>query len=842
MGVKGEVEYEIRADDSQIEKDLEQANKKVEKATEKSAEKTVKIEKEKTQDIKKEVEKVEDASKKSADKVEEAWEDSADNIKDAFKKSSEETQKKTEDTGSVFENVSGLIKDSFSDAATGAVPLLDKIEVLTAGLTGAQAVAVGLGAALVGIGIAGVSVATDMDSAMNDFIATTGKSVEETERYQGVLENIYANNYGEDFEDIANAMAKVEQNLGDLDDASLQNLTESAFALSDTFEYDVAESTRAAKALMDNFGVSGEEAMNMIAAGAQNGLDYSGELLDSISEYSVQFGKLGFTADDMFKIFQEGAESGAWNLDKIGDAVKEFSIRAIDGSDTTKEGFELLGYSAVASAEDIAATEAEIADLEKQLQYAQMEQDGFNKKTSELTRMKNADKIAEYTAKLEEAKSALAQMTDETANSGKSMDDLVSKFAAGGDEAQEAFNEIVSELAKMEDPIEQNAAGVALFGTMWEDLGPEVVSALADITDEAYATGEELNNIKDVKYDDLGSMFEALKRNVELLVIPIGEALIPILSMLIESVLPVLIEILGPLADLFAALLEPIMSLISMAIQPLIDIIVFLTTATITPLIDILNALLIIFTGVLESLFSSASDKIGNIVSIFQNLLQFIGNVFTGNWKGAFENIKAIVQGCLSPIQGVVQSVRAIFQNLIDFVKNVFTGNWRGAWENVKSIFSNAVSGLASIFKAPINAIVDGWNKLASNLGSVSIPEWVPIAGGKSFSLPTLSRLKIGLDYVPNDMFPAFLDEGEWVLTKEEAEVLRSLGGIEGVKSLLGKESSSQIIVENSGASIDYAELGEAVYGAFKRHGMCIYVNERELGRIIENISEERRI
>lgn len=717
MGVKGEVEYEIRADDSQIEKDLEQANKKVEKATEKSAEKTVKIEKEKTQDIKKEVEKVEDASKKSADKVEEAWEDSADNIKDAFKKSSEETQKKTEDTGSVFENVSGLIKDSFSDAATGAVPLLDQIEVLTAGLTGAQAVAVGLGAALVGIGIAGVSVATDMDSAMNDFIASTGKSVEETERYQQVLENIYRNNYGEDFQDISDSMELVVKNLGDMDDSALQEVTESAFVLRDTFEYDIAESTRAAKAMMDQFGISGADAMSMIGAGARNGLDYSGELLDSISEYSVHFAKVGLSADDMFKILQKGADSGAFKLDTVGDAIKEMAILAIDGSDSTKEAFETLGL--------------------------------------------DADVMAE-------------------------------KFASGGTSAKEAFEQTMDALASIEDPLVQNSAGVSLMGTMWEDLGAEAVTALADIEDGAYDTADAMNQIKEVKYDDLGSMFEELKRNVELLVIPIGEALIPILSMLIESVLPILTEILSPLADLFGALLEPIMSLISMAIQPLIDIIVFLTTATITPLIDILNALLVIFTGVLESLFSSASDKIGNIVSIFQNLLQFIGNVFTGNWKGAFENIKAIVQGCLSPIQGVIQSVRAIFQNLIDFVKNVFTGNWRGAWQNVKNIFSNAVSGLASIFKTPINAIVDGWNKLSSSLGKISIPSWVPIAGGQSFSLPKLSRLKVGLDYVPNDMFPAFLDEGEWVLTKEEAMALRSMGGIEGAMSLLADRSGSQ--------------------------------------------------
>lgn len=98
--------------------------------------------------------------------------------------------------------------------------------------------------------------------------------------------------------------------------------------------------------MMDNFGISGEEAMNLIASGAQNGLDYSGELLDSISEYSVQFGKMGLDAEDMFAIFQKGAESGAFNLDKVGDAVKEMSIRVVDGSDTTREGFELIGLNA----------------------------------------------------------------------------------------------------------------------------------------------------------------------------------------------------------------------------------------------------------------------------------------------------------------------------------------------------------------------------------------------------------------------------------------------------------------------------------------------------------------
>ena len=77
--------------------------------------------------------------------------------------------------------------------------------------------------------------------------------------------------------------------------------------------------------------------MDLIAEGAQNGLDYSGELLDSISEYSVQFNKVGLGANDMFAIFQKGAESGAFNLDKVGDAVKEFSSPSGDSLERKTE-------------------------------------------------------------------------------------------------------------------------------------------------------------------------------------------------------------------------------------------------------------------------------------------------------------------------------------------------------------------------------------------------------------------------------------------------------------------------------------------------------------------------
>ena len=212
-----------------------------------------------------------------------------------------------------------------------------------------------IGSAALAVGTKAIMGAADLDKAMGQFAASTGTASADLQGYENVLKDIYANNYGESFEDIANAMATVKKSMGDLDDASLQSVTESAFLLRDTFDYDVNESVRAATALTKNFGIDGEKAMALIAKGAQNGLDFSGELLDSISEYSVQFAKVGLDADDMFKIMQKGAETGAFNLDKVGDAVKEMSIRVIDGSDSTAEGFALLGLNADDMASKFAA-------------------------------------------------------------------------------------------------------------------------------------------------------------------------------------------------------------------------------------------------------------------------------------------------------------------------------------------------------------------------------------------------------------------------------------------------------------------------------------------------------
>ena len=306
-----------------------------------------------------------------------------------------------------------------------------------------------------------IEIADGLDSSVNKIAAATNASAEEVNKLRSIVEQIYGENFGEGFEDIADSISKIKQNLGELDDKELVKVTESAYALKDVFDYDIAESSRAVKAMMENFGVSASEAYDYIARGAQNGLDYSGELLDNISEYSVQFKKMGLSASDMFTIFSNGAENGAWNLDKIGDSVKEMAIRVIDGSDTSKQGFEALGFEAGSMAE---------------------------------------------------------------------------KFAAGGVSARVAFQEVIAALAEMNDPIAQNTAGINLMGTMWEDMGAEAILALGDISDSAFDCAGAMDAIKDVNYNSLSNSLENVQRQIDLLIQPIGESLIPVLDEAADSV------------------------------------------------------------------------------------------------------------------------------------------------------------------------------------------------------------------------------------------------------------------------------------------------------------------
>ena len=569
-------------------------------------------------------------------------------------------------------------------------------KALSSGFKAGVAAAVAFTTALVKIG-------TEYQAATGQISAATGATGAELESLQGVMENVYGNNYGDSMADVADAVATVSQQMKGLSDGELQSVTEGAFALRDVFQCDVAESVRAANALVNNFGISGDDAMNLIAAGAQNGLDFSGELLDTISEYSVQFAKVGIDADQMFQIMQAGADSGAWNLDKVGDAIKEMSIRVVDGSDTTAAGFQAIGMDA---------------------------------------------------------------------------DIMAQKFAAGGETAQQAFQETIQALAGMEDPVQQNIAGVNLFGTMWEDLGPEVVEQLASITDEAYAAGDELQKMQEVKYDNLGDALKGLGRQLEVELLPLANELTSFLTDILQKVnfdglAEGIAEAFSAVQAVVGPLLSPVMDLVSQlfsgdAFSQLGSVLAGLSgplqslTQYLQPIIGaflqmaqnvfpVFVAVGQTVAGAISQIFQALSPLMAPLQQLAMSIFPAISAVL-GAVGQAFINLVNVVMppitGLISFLMPAFQGLLTILQNVINFITNIFTANWSAAWQNVTNIFGTIWGGIVGLVKGPINAVIGIINSAigAINSISVTIPDWVPLVGGQTlgFNIPQIPMLATG--------------------------------------------------------------------------------------------------
>ncbi len=178
---------------------------------------------------------------------------------------------------------------------------------------------------------ASVITASSLEDAVAKYIATTGKAIEETEKYQEILQSIHDNNYGESFGDIADKMRIVSTTMKDLPDEQLQSVVEKTYALQDAYGMDFEETLRGINGLITNMGLSAEDAFDLMTVGAQNGLDKTHELGDNLAEYTQIWAQAGFTAQEMFSILQNGLDAGAYNLDKVNDFVKEFTISLSDG-------------------------------------------------------------------------------------------------------------------------------------------------------------------------------------------------------------------------------------------------------------------------------------------------------------------------------------------------------------------------------------------------------------------------------------------------------------------------------------------------------------------------------
>jgi phage-related minor tail protein len=216
-------------------------------------------------------------------------------------------------------------KKELDDVKGSATNLKDVLADTTTGI----GVAVGT---IGGSAVAAITSANSEKKALNSLQAQTGLAKDELLKYKSVINDIYKDNFGESQEEIADTLAKIKQVTSETDPSKLKEMAENLYTLQDTFDgFDINEALRGINGLVTNMGLSAEDAFDLIVKGAQNGLNYSGELADNLAEYSQIWGQAGFSAEQTFSILENGTKNGAYNLDKVNDFVKEFTISLSDG-------------------------------------------------------------------------------------------------------------------------------------------------------------------------------------------------------------------------------------------------------------------------------------------------------------------------------------------------------------------------------------------------------------------------------------------------------------------------------------------------------------------------------
>jgi len=474
---------------------------------------------------------------------------------------------------------------------------------------------------------------------------------------------------------------------------------------------------------------------------------------------------------------------------------------AKNGSKKASEMFDKLGISledlnSMSREEVFDAVIAGMQGMEDSTERAALANDLFGKSGQELTALFN--ETAESTEILKNKAHELGMvMSDEAIDAGVQFTDSLDtlKRSMGG-----VFNLLGAAILPIVTVIiDLITSKMPEIQSLFARLTPILMSLFDGILPPLFSMVETLLPILFDLLETLLPVFESIITAILPVIVDLLQLLLPFLVEIIQQILPIVIELIQALMPLFAQILETILpviiDLLRILLPPLIEIIqailpvVINLLNTVIPLVlqiiqsilPVLLQLLETFTPIFKPILSLITSVLSPLMELINMILPPIISLLTSIFEKVLpplqqafsfvaEIITTVFGSALESLGPIIESVTGIFSGIIDFIKNVFTGNWQGAWDAVKKIFGNIWEAIKEVFKAPINLIIDGINVFIRGLNKLKIPDWVPVVGGKGLNIKEIPRLRVGIDYVPYDEYPALLHKGERVLTESEAE------------------------------------------------------------------------
>lgn len=528
------------------------------------------------------------------------------------------------------------------------------------------------------------------------YFGETGAAAEEN---ANLIKEIYENGIGDSFDSVANAVIAVKDNIKDLNQTQLSNITQQAITLDELYGIDMNESLRGVNSLMQHFGLDAESAMDLLVSGTQNGLDKTNELGDNLSEYAGKFAEAGYSAEEYFQLLQNGLESGAYNLDKVNDSINEVTTRLADGTIADAIG----NYS------------QETQDLFKQWQNGEATQKQvIDSIVSDINECKNQQEA------LNLASTAFGTMAEDGGLK------VISSLTSVGD----AYVNVSGKASEMQDSTTTSAQEM-------EASVRKIQDALAPIGEDLITIMQPLLDIIAEVADMFGSLPEPIRNFIEVFT---G---ISALAAIITPVITVIMALNGALVALAGAGLAPIIGIVAAVAAAIAGIIAVIQNwGAIT---DWLSEKWQMFQEWFGNLWNKISETVQTVWIGIKDFLADIWQQIYNVIEVPLNLVKSIIEGAMYAIYAVIYTVwevikkalgaawdwisgvaSDIFEPLADFFGNIWNNirdTTSSVWDSIKSTLSGIWDGIYSKAKDAFTKVWDfikgGFNDLKDTIGGI---------------------------------------------------------------------------------------------------------------------------
>ncbi len=532
---------------------------------------------------------------------------------------------------------------------------------------------------------------TDSSNAYSQFAAATGTATDAMGEYQTAIENVYKNNFGDSLEDVAGKMAKVKEITGEIDPSNLQTMTEKAITLEDVFGMDMSESLRGVQSLMDHFGISSEEAFDLMSSGAQQGLNFSDELGDNIAEYAGKFAEAGFSADEYFQYLQNGSQGGAYNLDKVNDSLNEVTTRLADGTiEGALDSFDSNTQEVFKAWQDGKATQQDVVNaIVQNIKNTTNEQDKMNLAATAFGTM---------------AEDGGTKFIESLSSVGDSFDDVKGKADELADVKYDTPQSTLEGIGR--------TLKVDMLQPIVDKLMPYLNKAAAWVTANLPAITQKVMDIgvkiKDEVVPAVKNVFEWIQK-LSPVIAAVGTA---IAGLALVGFIQNFKTIIASTKLWTAAqwLLNAAMSANPIA---LVVIVIASLVAAFVVLWNKSEAFRNFWIGLWDNVKSVASTAWKAITGFFSAAWDTIKAV----WDvvlGYFQTLWAGIQATFSVVSEVLSGFFSAAWNAIKAIWDFVVGYYQGIWDGIKAVFSVVSSVLTSFFSAAWNGIKAVWNAVVA--------------------------------------------------------------------------------------------------------------------------------